>query len=280
MKLLRYGNAGEELAGLLDAQGQVRALSPIVRDIDAAVLSPEGLRFLAAIDPSKLPLVAAPGRIGSPVSQFRQVFAIGLNYKDHAIEAKLPIPEEPVVFYKSTSSVCGPNDDIVLPADSLKTDWEVELGIVIGSTAAHVSVADAGRHIAGYCLVNDVSERHWQLERGGQWGKGKSFDSFTPVGPWLVTADEVGDPQALELSLDVNGERMQSGHTAEMIFSVHTIISYLSQFMTLQPGDLIITGTPAGVGLGMTPPRFLKKGDTVAMAATSLGTQLHRVTAR
>lgn len=280
MKLLRYGNAGEELAGLLDAQGQVRALSPIVRDIDAAVLSPEGLRFLAAIDPAKLPLVTAPGRIGSPVSEFRQVFAIGLNYKDHAIEAKLPIPEEPVVFYKSTSSVCGPNDDIVLPADSLKTDWEVELGIVIGSTAAHVSVADAGRHIAGYCLVNDVSERHWQLERGGQWGKGKSFDSFTPVGPWLVTADEVGDPQALELSLDVNGERMQSGHTAEMIFSVHTIVSYLSQFMTLQPGDLIITGTPAGVGLGMTPPRFLKKGDTVAMAATALGTQLHRVTAR
>jgi ureidoglycolate lyase len=280
MKLLRFGNAGEERAGLLDAQGQVRSLSPIVRDIDATVLSPDGLRFLAALDPAKLPLVAAPGRIGSPVSQFRQIFGIGLNYKDHAIEAKLPIPEEPVVFHKSTSSICGPNDDIVLPADSKKTDWEVELGVVIGSTAAHVGVADAGRHIAGYCLVNDVSERYWQMERGGQWGKGKSFDSFTPVGPWLVTADEVGDPQALALSLDVNGQRMQNGNTAEMIFSVHTIVSYLSQFLTLQPGDLIITGTPAGVGLGMTPPRFLQKGDTVAMAATALGTQQHRVTAR
>lgn len=277
MKLLRYGERGEERPGLLDNDGQVRTLLPVVRDIDATILSPEGLAFLEALDPAKLPLVEHPGRLGCPVANVRQIIAIGLNYRDHAIEAKLGIPTEPVVFQKSISSISGPNDDIVMPSGSLKTDWEVELGVVIGAAASHVAQADARRYVAGYCLANDVSERYWQKERGGQWGKGKSFDSFTPVGPWLVTTRELKDPQAVESSLDVNGVRMQRGNTAEMIFSVDAIISYLSQFMTLKPGDLVITGTPAGVGHGRNPPQFLKNGDRIDMAATGLGSQRHRV---
>lgn len=280
MKLLRYGPTGQELPGLLDADGQIRALSPIIKQIDADVLSPEGLAVLAALDPARLPRVAGPQRLGPPVSQVREIIAVGLNYRDHAQEADLAIPTEPVVFSKSTSSLCGPDDDIVLPPGSASTDWEVELGIVIGSTVREVSPNAAWNGIAGYCMVNDVSERHWQLHQGGQWGKGKSFDTFTPMGPWLVTRDELPDPRALRLTLDVNGTRRQDGRTAEMIFGVEDIVSYCSRFMTLRPGDLIITGTPAGVGLGMKPPQFLKHGDVVDMAITGLGTQRHQVRAR
>ncbi|MDR5756316.1 fumarylacetoacetate hydrolase family protein [Caballeronia sp. LZ035] len=277
MKLLRYGPAGSELPGMLDANGTLRALSPIVSDIDATVLSPEGLRFLRALDASKLPEVAGTPRLGSPLAAVREIVAIGLNYRDHAIEANLPIPTEPVVFSKSTSSISGPDDDIVLPAGSQKTDWEVELGIVIGSTTSRVDEQAAWASIAGYVMVNDVSERDWQLNRNGQWGKGKSFDTFTPVGPWFVSADEIAQPGRLELELKVNGEQRQSGNTEDLIFPVNTVVSYVSQFMTLKPGDLIITGTPAGVGLGMKPPQFLKVGDTIAQTITGLGAQTHRV---
>lgn len=277
MKLLRYGEPGAELPGMLDATGAIRALRPIVGDIDADVLSPEGLAFLAAVDPFKLPRVDGNPRIGAPLGAVREIIGIGLNYRDHALEAGLPIPDEPVVFGKSTSSICGPDDDIVLPPDSVSTDWEVELGIVIGSVTSRVSESEAWASIAGYCMVNDVSERDWQLRKGGQWGKGKSFDTFTPVGPWLVTADEIGDTQALELSLKVNGKQRQLGNTEDMIFAVNRIVSYCSHFMTLRPGDLIITGTPAGVGLGMKPPRYLVAGDVVDMTITGLGVQRHRV---
>jgi 2-keto-4-pentenoate hydratase/2-oxohepta-3-ene-1,7-dioic acid hydratase in catechol pathway len=279
MKLLRYGPAGKELPGMLDAHGTLRALSPIVKDIDATVLSPEGLRFLAALDATKLPAVVGTPRLGAPLGAIREIVAIGLNYRDHALEAGLPIPSEPVVFAKSTSSVSGPHDDIVLPPASKSTDWEVELGIVIGSVTSRVGDDDAWASIAGYCMVNDVSERDWQLHKGGQWGKGKSFDTFTPIGPWFVSADEVGRPNGLELSLKVNGEQRQLGNTDGMIFPVNHIVSYVSQFMTLRPGDLIITGTPAGVGLGMKPPQFLKDGDQVDMSITGLGAQTHRVKA-
>jgi ureidoglycolate lyase len=279
MKLLRYGPQGAELPGLLDATGTLRALSPIVKDIDATVLSPEGLRFLAALDATRLPAVEGSPRLGAPLGAIREIVAIGLNYRDHAIESNLPIPNEPVVFSKSTSSVCGPNDDIVLPHGSQSTDWEVELGIVIGSVTSHVDQQQAWASIAGYCMVNDVSERDWQLQKGGQWGKGKSFDTFAPVGPWFVTADEISRPGALELSLKVNGEQRQLGNTENMIFPVNHIVSYVSQFMTLRPGDLIITGTPAGVGLGMKPPRYLKDGDVIDMSITGLGAQHHRVKA-
>ncbi len=276
MKLLRYGPAGQELPGILDSMGNIRALRPIVRDIDATVLSPEGLRFLSALDISKLPLVSNPGRLGSPIGAVREIIAIGLNYRDHAKESGLAIPSEPVVFSKSTSSISGPNDDIQLPPGSEKTDWEIELGIVIGSVAKHVTKEAARQYVAGYCMVNDVSERAWQIERGGQWGKGKSFDTFTPVGPWLVTGDEL-DPNALDLKLQVNGQTRQQGNTSDLIFNVDTVVSYVSQFMTLMPGDLIITGTPAGVGLGMKPPKYLADGDVIDMSITGLGTQRHAV---
>jgi len=279
MKLLRYGPAGAELPGILDAGGTLRALSPIVTDIDATVLSPDGLRFLSALDATKLPAVEGSPRIGSPLGAIREIVAIGLNYRDHATESGLPIPTEPVVFSKSTSSVSGPDDDIVMPPGSVSTDWEVELGIVIGSAASRVSDDEAWSRIAGYCMVNDVSERDWQLNKGGQWGKGKSFDTYTPVGPWFVSADEVGRANTLELSLKVNGEQRQLGNTEDMIFPVNRIVSYVSHFMTLRPGDLIITGTPAGVGLGMKPPRFLKDGDRIDMSITGLGAQSHRVKA-
>jgi len=279
MKILRYGEIGDERPGILDQDGQIRSLRPVVHDIDASLLAPDALRFLEALDPRKLPLVRDAGRIAPPVAQFRQIIAIGLNYRDHATESGAQIPEEPVVFQKSVSSIAGPDDDITLPADALKTDWEVELGIVIGSRASHVDASQAQNHIAGYCLANDVSERHWQLERGGQWGKGKSYDSFTPVGPWLVTCSELKDPASLSLTLDVNGVRKQNGSTSDMIFDVNTIVSYLSQMMTLAPGDLIITGTPAGVGMGAKPQQFLKAGDRITMAGTGLGTQSHAVVA-
>lgn len=279
MKLLRYGLPGEELPGLLDERGTIRALSPVVRDIDETILSPEGLRFLEALDPQKLPAVAGPVRLGPPVGRFREIIAVGLNYRKHAEESNLPLPKEPVIFAKSVSSVCGPDDDIILPSGSEKTDWEIELGIVIGTRASRVGLDRAREHVAGYCLVNDVSERAWQMERGGQWGKGKSFDTFAPVGPWLVTADAVRDPQNIGLNLDVNGEARQRGNTSDMIFGVDAVISYISSYMTLCPGDLIITGTPAGVGMGMKPPCYLKKGDIITMNAEGLGSQRHVVVA-
>lgn len=278
MKLVRYGAAGEEKPGMLDKDGQVRALHPFVSDIDALMLSPAGQQFLRAIDPSALPLVASPGRMGVPVNGIRQIIAIGLNYAGHAKEGGFPIPEYPVVFHKSISSLSGANDPIVMPRHSVQTDWEIELGVVIGSTASQVSEETALQHVAGYCIGNDVSERDWQRNRGGTWGKGKSFDSFTPVGPWLVTADEIPDPQQLELTLSVNGERKQSGNTSDMIFSVAQIISHLSEFMTLFPGDLILTGTPAGVGFGRKPQQFLALNDVVDMSITNMGTQRHLVT--
>jgi len=277
VKLVRYGMPGTELPGLLDPDGTLRALSPIVADIDATVLSPAGLRFLAALDASKLPAVEGRPRLGAPLGAVREIIAIGLNYRDHATEAGLPIPAEPVVFSKSTSSICGPDDDIRLPAGSVRTDWEVELGIVIGSTTSCVDEEAAWASIAGYVMVNDVSERDWQMNKGGQWGKGKSFDTFTPIGPWFVSADEAGAPDNLQLSLTVNGEQRQRGNTQDMIFPVNRIVSYVSQFMTLRGGDLIITGTPAGVGLGMKPPQFLKAGDVVEQYVTGMGMQTHRV---
>ncbi len=279
MKLIRYGEVGEERPGILDDGNQIRSLHPVIKDIDVNLLVPEALRFLEAIDPEKLPLVDGQQRIGSPVQQFRQIIAIGLNYRNHAKESGLPVPTEPVVFHKSISSIVGPNDDIALPADALKTDWEVELGIVIGTSASRIEASQARKHIAGYCLVNDVSERHWQVDRGGQWGKGKSLDSFTPVGPWLVTTSELSDPKVLDLTLDLNGVRKQHGNTSDMVFDVDTIVSYLSQFMTLHPGDLIITGTPAGVGMGRNPPEYLKAGDRIDMFGTGLGKQSHTVKA-
>ncbi|MFL9962491.1 fumarylacetoacetate hydrolase family protein [Paraburkholderia sediminicola] len=278
MKLLRYGPQGQELPAILAADGSVRALSPIIKDIDESVLSPEGMRFLEALDPLKLPRVDAPGRIGSPLGDVKEIIAVGLNYRQHAMESNLPIPSEPVVFFKSTSSLCGPGDDILLPPGSTSTDWEIELGIVIGSTASRIDKSEARKCIAGYVMVNDVSERHWQVERGGQWSKGKCFDTFTPVGPWLVRASEL-ESGSLELKLDVNGAARQRGSTADLIFDVDTIVSYCSQFMTLRPGHLIITGTPAGVGFGMTPRTYLAHGDVVDMSITGLGTQRHLVRA-
>jgi 2-keto-4-pentenoate hydratase/2-oxohepta-3-ene-1,7-dioic acid hydratase in catechol pathway len=278
MKLLRYGPQGQELPAMLAADGSVRALSPIIKDIDESVLSPEGMRFLEALDPLKLPRVDAPGRIGSPLGDVKEIIAVGLNYRQHAMESNLPIPSEPVVFFKSTSSLCGPGDDILLPPGSTSTDWEIELGIVIGSTASRIDKSEARKCIAGYVMVNDVSERHWQVERGGQWSKGKCFDTFTPVGPWLVSASEL-ESGSLELKLDVNGAARQCGNTADLIFDVDTIVSYCSQFMTVRPGHLIITGTPAGVGFGMTPRTYLAHGDVVDMSITGLGTQRHLVRA-
>lgn len=277
MKLLRYGAPGAEKAGALDAQGRIRDLSLLVPDLTPEWLAPERLRALAAIDLQQMPMVDAGVRIGAPVAGVRQFVAIGLNYRRHAEEAGLPLPAEPIVFNKAVTSICGPNDDIVMPEGSEQTDWEIELGIVIGSTVRKVPVDQALAHVAGYCLANDVSERHWQIHRNGQWGKGKSFDSYGPIGPWLVTTDDIPDPQALAMQLEVNGKTMQSGNTSDMIFSVAQIVSYLSEFMTLLPGDVIITGTPAGVGLGMKPPSFLKKGDVLSLRIDQLGTQTQRV---
>ena len=274
MKLLRYGPAGQEKAGLLDDAGRIRDLSGLLKDIGADVLEPRALEVLRALDPAQLPLVAGNPRLGVPVGGVRKFVGIGLNYHGHAKEAGLQAPQEPVIFPKWTSCLSGPNDTIVMPAGSAKTDWEVELGMVIGRRARNVGEGEALSYVAGYCVANDVSERAYQIERsGGQWGKGKGFDTFGPVGPYLVTADEVPDPQRLGLWLKVNGETMQTGNTSDMIFSCAFLVSYCSRVMTLEPGDIVITGTPSGVGMGMKPPRFLKAGDVVELGVDGLGQQ-------
>jgi len=280
MKLCRFGPAGREKPGLIDADGRIRDLSGEIGDIDPTTLSSNRLAKLAALDPAALPLVEGSPRYGVPVAGTRKFIAIGLNYADHAAESNLPIPSEPVVFNKWVSCLQGPNDDVVIPRDSKKTDWEVELGVVIGMRANYVEESQALDHVAGYCVVNDVSERHWQQERGPTWDKGKGFPTFGPVGPWLVTADEVGDPQNLKMWLEVNGKRVQDGTTATMIFTVAQIVAYCSQFMTLEPGDIITTGTPPGVGLGQKPePWYLKAGDVVSLGIEKLGEQRQRFVA-
>ena len=273
MKLLRYGSAGKEKPGLLDQDGSIRDLSSVINDIDGETLSPRSIEQLSGIEPESLPTVAGEPRLGTCVGNISKLVCIGLNYSDHAKESGMAIPTEPIVFMKAISAISGPNDNIELIRESEKTDWEVELGIVIGSHTKYVTEDDALDHVAGYCVVNDISERHWQLERQGNWTKGKSGDTYGPVGPWMVTRDEVSDPQALDLWLDVNGQRMQDGNTETMIFSVKTIVSYLSQCMSLQPGDVIATGTPPGVGQSMNPPVFLKAGDTVQTCVAGLGIQ-------
>ena len=278
MKLLRYGPKGHEKPGLLDAQGQVRDLSGVLADLRADMLTPEGLAPLRALDPASLPLVAEPGRMAPPWSGMGKFICVGLNYADHAAESGMAVPAEPVLFTKHTSTVIGCNDPVVLPKGSVKGDWEVELGVVIGRTARYVSEADALGHVAGYCVVNDVSEREYQLERGGTWDKGKGCDTFGPVGPWLVTTDEVADPQQLGMWLDVNGKRFQNGSTRTMVFGVAQLVSYISRFTTLYPGDLISTGTPPGVGMGHKPePAFLKAGDKMKLSIEGLGEQYQTV---
>jgi len=279
MKLVRYSNPGKEKPGLIDAQGQLRDLSKVVKDITPEVLGDAALKKLARLDASKLPAVKGKPRMGCPVSGIRKFVAIGLNYSDHAAEAGMPIPKEPIVFMKATTSIQGPDDDVMLPKGSKKSDWEVELGIVIGTTARYVSQKDALNHVAGYCVVNDVSEREYQLERGPQWDKGKGCDTFGPIGPWLVTRDEVPNPQKLDMWLDLNGKRVQSGSTKTMIFGAAKLVSYVSQFMTLEPGDVITTGTPPGVGMGMKPPVFLKRGDVMTLGIQGLGEQRQKVVA-
>lgn len=279
MKLLRFGPAGFEKPGVLDRQGRLRDLSGVVEHVTSEHLSDKGLAKLAKADPESLPLVPGKPRLGVPYLGISKFIAIGLNYADHAAESNAPIPSEPIVFSKATTCINGPNDDIMLPRDSVKTDWEVELGVVIGTTARYVDEAKALAHVAGYCVINDVSERNFQLERGSQWDKGKGCDTFGPIGPWLVTRDEVPDPQALDMWLDVNGEPMQRGNTKTMIFGVATLVSYVSRFMTLIPGDIITTGTPPGVGMGKKPPRYLKAGDSVALGIAGLGEQRQRVVA-
>jgi 2,4-didehydro-3-deoxy-L-rhamnonate hydrolase len=279
MKLLRYGNPGKEKPGLLDADGKIRDLSGVVPDIGPAQLGAVGLAKLRKVNPAKLPLVRGNPRIGACVNGVGKFVAIGLNYADHAAESGVPIPKEPVVFMKATSCIQGPNDPVMLPRGSTKTDWEVELGVVIGTTARYVAKKDALAHVAGYCVVNDVSEREFQLERGPQWDKGKGCDTFGPIGPWLVTSDEIENVQRLDMYLDVNGKRMQKGNTKTMIFDVAKLVSYVSHFMTLLPGDIITTGTPPGVGLGMKPPTYLKKGDVMTLGIAGLGEQRQEVIA-
>ena len=279
MKLVRYGEAGRERPGMIDADGALHDLGDHVADIDGAALVPEVLDMLRALDTARLPLVHGDHRLGPPIGKVGKVIAVGLNYADHAAEAGLPVPEEPVLFMKATTAICGPYDDVVLPRGSKKCDWEVELAIVIGQEARYVSERDAAAHIAGYTICNDVSERHFQIERSGQWVKGKSADTFCPLGPWLVTADEIADPRKLDLWLEVNGERMQSGSTLTMVADVYRVVSYISQFMTLQPGDVIPTGTPPGVGMGRKPQRWLKPRDEMRLGITGLGEQRQRVKA-
>lgn len=277
MKLVRYGKMGHEKPGILDAAGRLRDLSGVVNDITGSVLLPEGLDALRSIDCEALPVVAPDVRIGPCVGHVGKFVCVGLNYSDHAAEAGMEVPAEPVLFFKATSALCGPNDNVVIPRGSTKTDWEAELGVVIGKEARYVSVADAMDHVAGYCVVNDLSERAFQLERGGQWVKGKSSDTFGPIGPWLVTRDEVPDPQNLAIWLDVDGVRRQDGNTRTMIFGVAEIVSYVSQFMSLQPGDVISTGTPPGVGLGMKPePVYLRAGQEMRLGIEGLGEQRQR----
>ena len=277
MKLVRYGNPGKEKPGLIDAEGKLRDLSAIVKDFNGENLSDKALAKIAKLKTDKLPLVKGSPRMGAPVADVGKYVAIGLNYSDHAAESGMPIPKEPIVFMKATSCIQGPNDPVMLPKGSVKMDWEVELGIVIGTRARYVSQKDALKFVAGYCLCNDVSEREYQIERGPQWDKGKGCDTFGPIGPWLVTTDEMPNPQKLGMWLDVNGKRMQTGNTKTMIFSAAKIVSYVSQFMTLNPGDVICTGTPPGVGLGMKPPVFLKKGDVMTVGIEGLGVQTQLV---
>ena len=277
MKLLRYGPPGHEKPGLLDRQGRIRDLSAHLADIEPEHLAVAELAKLAAIDPSSLPLVEGTPRYGCPVARISKFIAIGLNFRDHAIESNLPVPTEPVIFTKAISCIQGPDDDVRKPKGSIKMDWEVELGVVIGTRASYVDEASALDHVAGYVVVDDLSERHFQNERGGSWDKGKGCDTFGPIGPWLVTRDEVGDVQALDMWLEVNGRRMQTGNTRTMIFGVAEIVSYVSRFMTLEPGDVITTGTPPGVGMGMKPPQFLNEGDVITLGIEKLGTQTQTV---
>ncbi len=277
MKLVRYGAEGREKPGLIDGDGRVRDLSGIVADIDGDALCPKMLARIARARPAKLPLVRGRPRLGSCVARPVNFIGIGLNYSDHAQEIGMEFPKEPVFFQKASNCICGANDPIVMPKGGKKLDWEVEVGVVMGQRASYVSERAAMDHVAGFCLSNDVSERGFQLERGGTWTKGKSAPSFGPLGPWLVTPDELANPQRLDLWLDVNGERMQTGSTKAMIFSIKAVVSYLSRFMVLEPGDVIVTGTPAGVGQGMNPKRFLKAGDVVTLGAAGLGEQTHTV---
>ncbi len=280
MKLVRHGRMGRERPGLIDASGALRDLSGVIDDLHLPTLGLAGLDRLCRLDPLSLPRVRGTPRLGLPFTGISKFVGIGLNYRDHAAETGMPVPTEPIIFMKATTCLAGPDDDVQLPPDSHKTDWEVELGVVIGKTARRVSEAEALKHVAGYCVVNDLSERAWQHERGGTWDKGKGFDGFGPVGPWLVTADELRDPQSLSLWLDVNGLPRQRGTTATMVFGVARLVSYVSQCMTLLPGDLIATGTPPGVGMGMKPaPQFLKAGDVVTLGIEGLGAQRQRIVA-
>ncbi|MEX6634735.1 fumarylacetoacetate hydrolase family protein [Hyphococcus lacteus] len=278
MKLLRYGPVGNEKPAILDQNGDIRDISGLITDFTTEQLLPENLKKLTKVDVTSLPVVTGNPRLGAPFVGSRKFLAIGLNYADHAAEANMPIPPEPILFTKTTSCIQGPDDDVMIPKNSKKTDWEVELGIVIGKCASYVDKSDALEHVAGYVLINDVSEREFQLERGGSWDKGKGCDTFGPIGPWLVTSDEIGDPHDLDMWLDVNGTRMQTGNTRTMIFDIPTIVSYVSQFMTLEPGDIITTGTPPGVGMGFKPdPIFLKPGDQIHLGIEKLGEQRQAV---
>ena len=279
MRLLRYGPPGREKPGLADADGNVRDLSKIITQIDDTTLAPRNLARLARVKPETLPIVRGNPRLGVPYAGISKFVAVGLNYTDHAQESNMPIPSEPILFMKATTCLCGPNDDTVMPKGATKLDWEVELGIVIGTKAQYVAESAALDYVAGYCVVNDVSERNFQLERGSQWDRGKGCDTFGPVGPWLVTTDEITDPQSLDLWLDVNGEKRQRGNTRTMIFGCAKLVSYVSQFMTLLPGDIITTGTPPGVGLGMKPPKYLNVGDVVTLGIKGLGEQRQRIVA-
>jgi 2-keto-4-pentenoate hydratase/2-oxohepta-3-ene-1,7-dioic acid hydratase in catechol pathway len=279
MKLLRFGPEGSENPGILDADGNIRDLSGVIDDLVGAALSDSELERIRATDPASLPLVKDNPRIGACVGQVGKFVCIGLNYADHAAESGLALPEEPVVFFKATSAICGPNDNVEIPRGSVKSDWEVELGVVIGKHTKYVAVENALDHVAGYCVVNDLSERDFQMHRSGQWVKGKSCDTFGPIGPWLVTRDEIADPQDLAMYLEVNGHRYQDGSTRKMHFNVATVISHLSQFMSLQPGDVISTGTPPGVGLGQSPEVYLKPGDKIELGIDGLGVQTQNVVA-
>jgi 2,4-diketo-3-deoxy-L-fuconate hydrolase len=279
MKLVRFGEAGKERPGILDKDGHIRDLSSLVKDISGDVLSDDGLKRIAEVDPVSLPRLPDGVRLGAPIATPSKFVAIGLNYSDHAAEVGMPLPSEPIIFLKAVTSICGPNDPVEKPRGSTKLDWEVELGVVIGKRAKYVDESAAMSYIAGYCLANDVSERNFQSERQGQWTKGKSHDTFGPLGPWLVTKDEIANPQNLPMWLDVNGERQQTGTTATMIFKLPKIVSYVSHFMTLLPGDVIVTGTPPGVGSGKKPQRFLNVGDVVTLGVEGLGTQRQQIVA-
>jgi 2,4-diketo-3-deoxy-L-fuconate hydrolase len=279
VKLLRFGLPGRERPGILDANGRIRSLEGVIPDLAGEAISPTGLEILRALDPARLPIVEGPVRLGPCVAGVGKFICIGLNYADHAAETGAQVPSEPVMFMKATSAISGPDDDVVIPRGSTKTDWEVELGVVIGSRAKYVSETDALEHVAGYCVVDDLSEREFQLERKGQWSKGKGCDTFGPIGPWLVTKDEVVDPQRLHLWLEVDGHRYQDGNTRTMVYGVAVLVSYLSQFMSLLPGDVISTGTPPGVGLGQKPPVFLRAGQTIRLGIDGLGVQTQKTVA-